>query len=96
MDFVPEMVDFILEEDFILKLMDLQVSWDEFDKWWAERSGDEEPSCPVLPEGMIKKLEEMTGGDGEFDSGWVSGNDGFCINNEELCIKKRNCCIFKC
>ena len=35
------------------------VSWDEFDKWWAFRSGDTEPSCPVLPEAMVSKLDHM-------------------------------------
>lgn len=35
------------------------VSWDEFDKWWAHRSGDTEPTCPVLPEAMVAKLDRM-------------------------------------
>lgn len=47
------------------------VSWDEFDRWWARRSGDTEPTCPVLPEGMVSKLDhilELQGQEG--GEGW--------------------------
>ena len=34
------------------------VSWSEFEAWWMSRSGDDEPSCPVLPEAMVAKMDE--------------------------------------
>ena len=46
------------------------VSWDEFERWWAERSGDDEPSCPVLPEAMVLKLDEMVAADAHSVKGW--------------------------
>lgn len=35
-----------------------QVSWSEFEEWWMVRTGDNEPSCPVLPEAMVSKMDE--------------------------------------
>ncbi len=48
------------------------VSWDEFDKWWAHRSGDTEPTCPVLPEAMVSRLDHMLElqGHNRDGSGW--------------------------
>jgi hypothetical protein len=29
-----------------------------FTEWWMSRTGDDEPSCPVLPEAMVTKMDE--------------------------------------
>jgi len=53
---------FDLETDF--KAMDTDppfgaVSYDEFDSWWRERTGDDAPDIPVLPESMVRKINEL-------------------------------------
>lgn len=62
---------FDLEVDFAAMDQDGagRVSWDEFEKWWVSRSGDPEPSCPVLPEGMVTKIDEAApiGGGSHWD-----------------------------
>lgn len=59
-DFDPP---FSLEQDFAL--MDVQqrgaVSWDEFLEWFTDRTGDDEPDIPVLPEYMVRKVVENSG-----------------------------------
>ena len=35
-----------------------KVDWAEFERWWTSRSGDPEPSCPVLPESIVDKIQD--------------------------------------
>jgi hypothetical protein len=30
-----------------------EVSWEQFEAWWRDRSGDDEATVPVLPEAMV-------------------------------------------
>ena len=48
------------EADFAIMDKDQMgtVSWEEFETWWMGRTGDQEPSCPVLPEAMVSKIGE--------------------------------------
>ena len=73
-----------LQSDFAMMDKDGagHVSWDEFDKWWAARSGDTEPTCPVLPEAMVSRLDHMlvlqgkrVSGSGDASSGEGRGWD---------------------
>lgn len=36
-----------------------EVCWDEFEKWWRARSGDNEGTVPVLPEGMTDQANRL-------------------------------------
>lgn len=35
------------------------IAWEDFERWWRERSGDDEGSVPVLPEAMANRVAEM-------------------------------------
>ena len=35
------------------------VTYDEFDAWWRDRTGDDAPDIPVLPESMVKKINDL-------------------------------------
>ena len=37
-----------------------EVSFPEFDYWWRTRTGDDDPDIPVLPESMVKKIDEIS------------------------------------
>ena len=36
------------------------VNFDEFETWFKERTGDDDPVLPVLPEYMVQKIQDMT------------------------------------
>jgi Ca2+-binding EF-hand superfamily protein len=36
------------------------ITYDEFEKWFKERTGDDEPDVPVLPEYMVGKIHTLT------------------------------------
>ncbi len=85
-DFDPP---FSLEEDFAA--MDVQnrgeVSWEEFLDWFMQRTGDDEPDIPVLPEYMVRKVVDV-------DSGQIlaahssSGEDRVPPETEEVAAEK--------
>ena len=45
------------------------VSWNEFESWWMTRTGDDEPTCPVLPESIVSKIDEVC--EGSELKGWA-------------------------
>ena len=53
---------FDLDRDF--KDMDKsstgEVTFAEFEWWWRSRTGDDDPDIPVLPESMVKKVNEIS------------------------------------
>eukprot|EP01043_Picozoa_sp_COSAG02_P057714 COSAG02_NODE_7054_length_3206_cov_4.593343_2_plen_328_part_00 len=36
-----------------------EATWDDFERWWRERAGDDEGSVPVLPEAMAHRVASM-------------------------------------
>ena len=36
------------------------VAWDDFERWWRERAGDDESTIPVLPEAMVNRVAAMS------------------------------------
>ena len=52
---------FNLERDFAQ--MDTaghgEVTYKEFEAWWKSRTGDDDPDIPVLPESMVKKINDL-------------------------------------
>jgi hypothetical protein len=52
-EFIPP---FDLEKDF--EKMDIdnegEVTYDQFERWWRDRTGDDDPDIPVLPESMVR------------------------------------------
>ena len=46
-----------------------KVSWDEFDAWWGSRFGAAEAACPVLPEALVRKIDETVAAQGD-GRGW--------------------------
>ena len=50
------------ERDFdeIPKAQKDTVTMSEFDAWWRDRIGDDEPNIPIFPEYMVKKIEQCS------------------------------------
>ena len=59
------------DADFAMMDADSQgvVSWNEFEGWWMTRTGDDEPTCPVLPESIVSKIDEVC--EGSELKGWA-------------------------
>jgi len=38
------------------------ITWDDFERWWRERAGDDEGTVPVLPEAMVARVAELNVG----------------------------------
>jgi len=36
------------------------VTWEDFERWWRERAGDDEGTVPVLPEAMVTRVADMS------------------------------------
>lgn len=35
------------------------IAWDNFERWWRQRAGDDEGMVPVLPEAMVNRLTDQ-------------------------------------
>ena len=38
---------------------EVEVSWDQFEAWWRQRSGDDEGTVPVLPEALVMRVNDL-------------------------------------
>ena len=36
-----------------------EVTWEQFEQWWRERSGDDEGTVPVLPEALVLRVNDV-------------------------------------
>ena len=52
---------FDLDRDFAEMDEDSEghITWREFEAWWRDRTGDDAPDIPVLPESMVAKINDI-------------------------------------